>query len=393
MADSFIDNIRHNQPEPFKRFYDILTGYKSEQRFRKLPEDRNKSVNIDLTSNDYLGLGERWKEFEQTFREKFPSASYSSSASRLLSRRQKDHEELESFLGKLYNKDVLLFNSGYHANVGVIQALNIPGTVFLCDKLIHASMIDGLTLANADYRRWKHNDITALEKLLTRYHDQERCIVIVESIYSMDGDMAPLDQLIALKHKYPNVILYVDEAHAFGVRGKQGLGVAEELGLIDDIDIIIGTFGKAAASAGAFAATSKLLKDFLLNNARSFIFSTALAPVNIAWTHHLMHEIIKMEDERNHLIRISNRFRIGLEDITGQTILSESQIIPLIIGDAEKAVNLSRKLTIDGIDSLPIRRPTVAAGTERIRFSLSATLTDEQIDRILEIIRKELNEI
>lgn len=388
-----MESNRDNPSKKFEGYKIILEKFDMETRYRTLPCDKSDSNHIDLTSNDYLGIAKRFKDIQKDFFNIYPDASFSSSASRLLSRRQKDHESLEAVLAALYDMDVLIFNSGYHANVGIIQALNIEGTVFLCDKLSHASMIDGLTLAGADYRRWRHNDIDTLRKLLTKYKDLPRCIVIVESIYSMDGDIAPLWELAQLKKSFPNIILYVDEAHGFGVRGNRGLGVCEELGIIKEIDILVGTFGKAAASAGAFVATNPIIKDYLVNCARSLIFSTALPPLNMAWTQYILTKIISMSSEREHLNKISRLFKQGIEDITGEKNSSQSQIIPLIVGDAYKAQLLSTRLSMKSIDALPIRRPTVPPGSERIRFSLSADLTESQIHRILNIIKSEFNDI
>lgn len=368
-------------------YSDILDSFEAEGRLRTIPQHREESSGIDLTSNDYLGLGKRWQEFIDEFHQKFPDASFSSSASRLLSRRQKHHESLENLLSELYGKEVLLFNSGYHANVGIIQALAIPGTIFLTDKLIHASMIDGIRLSGAEYRRWRHNDAASLRTLLEKNRDK-RCVILLESIYSMDGDIAPLREIVDLKREFPNTLIYLDEAHAFCCRGKQGLGVAEDIGVLNDIDILIGTLGKAAASAGAFVATSSMLKKYLLNSARSFIFSTALPPVNAAWSEFMIRKMIDMGEERKRLDEKSRRFRKGIEDITGKSTGSDSYIVPLIIGDARRAVEMAAKLSGMGIDALPIRRPTVAAGSERIRFSLSADLTDNEIQHILEGIRQ-----
>lgn len=373
---------------PYRDYQKILESFDNENRFRTIPADRSESLRIDLTSNDYLGLGAKWKDYADEFGHHYPDASFSSSASRLLSQRQIHHEHLENLLSGLYGKDVLLFNSGYHANVGIIQALNIPDTVFLCDKLIHASMIDGLMLAKADFQRWRHNDITSLGKLLEKHKDYTRCIVVLESIYSMDGDLAPLRDIVELKKAYPNMILYVDEAHAFGTRGNRGLGLAEELGVIDDIDILVGTLGKAAASSGAFVATHPLLKSYFVNCSRSFIFSTALPPVNAAWSEFMIINILSMVKERKHLLEISDIFRKGIEDISGSPNLSRSHIVPLVIGDAGKALHLAARLSVKGIDVLPIRRPTVPLGGERIRFSLSADMSVQTIEHILKTIQE-----
>ena len=371
-------------------YVETLRYYESEGRLRSLPADRSESDSIDFVSNDYLGLGKKSHILAGKYQEALIASHFSASASRLLSRNQTETESLERKLGELYGKEALLFNSGYHANVGTIQALNIPGTVFLCDKMIHASMIDGLTSCGADWKRWKHNDITTLERLIVRNQDAPRLIVMVESIYSMDGDTAPLAALVDLKHRFPNVMLYVDEAHAFGVRGTQGLGVCEELGIIDDVDIIIGTFGKACASAGAFAATSSLLKKVLVNRARSFIFSTALPPVNHLWTSLMISELTAMTEERDRLKELSTIFRNGIEEITGVKNISQSHIVPLILGDAHRTLTTASRLQRVGIDALPIRRPTVPPGGERIRFSISADMTEKNIIFALEMIREAL---
>lgn len=372
---------------PLAAYSRILEDFDRENRLRSIPGDRCDRPHIDMTSNDYLGLAKRWKSFMPEFLSRYQDASFSSSASRLLSERQKHHLHLESLLSELYNKDVLLFNSGYHANVGIIQALAIPGTVFLCDKLIHASMIDGLALPNAEYRRWRHNDTASLRKLLEKYADAPRCIVVVESIYSMDGDLAPLADIVELKKQFPQMLLYLDEAHAFGTRGDRGLGVAEELGLIDDVDILIGTLGKAAASSGAFVTTSPLLKQFFINSSRSLIFSTAIPPVNTAWSELMTIEITGLAAERKHLAEISERFRKAVEEITCMPNNSRSHIVPLIVGDAEKAVRLAARLSLKGVEALPIRRPTVPEGGERLRFSLSADMSDSQVDYVIDAVK------
>lgn len=370
----------------FKRYRDILQKYVDESRFRHIPADRTSPGRIDLSSNDYLGLASCGSVI---FRDLISDESvcFSSSASRLLASRQNAYNKLECKLETLYGRPALLFNSGYHANTGCISALSIPGTVFLTDKLIHASAIDGIRLAKAEFARWNHNDTNHLRCLLEKYDNTcERMIVVAESIYSMDGDLAPLESLVALKHEYPKMMLYLDEAHAFGVRGKRGLGLAEETGLLDEVDILVGTFGKACASQGAFAVGSRLIIDFLINNARSFIFSTALPPVNAMWTCKMIDKIVGMEPERKKLLEMSEKFRNFIDRISNCANPSASQIIPLMTGDAAKALDIARRLGEAGIDALAIRRPTVPPGGERIRFSLNASITDGQLDKTMRLL-------
>lgn len=369
------------------RIIEILTNLEQENRLRTLPDFGEKGF-INLSSNDYLSLGTRCNEFKEEFLCRYGDASFSSSASRLLSTKQKYHCLLENYLEELYGKPALLFNSGYHANVGCIGALTIPSTLFLCDKLIHASIIDGLKISGSEFKRFPHNDLAKLHRLLDHAHaEYERVVVVVESIYSMDGDEAPLSELVELKKKYPNILLYVDEAHAFGVRGEKGLGICEEKKIIKDIDILIGTFGKAAASTGAFAVCSGIMKSFLINEARSFIFSTALPPVNVAWSILMIEKIVEMREDRKRLANLSHKFSNQLAKIIGKPINSTSQILPLLTGNAEKALEIAATLRRNGFIALPIRRPTVPIGGERIRFSLDSRLDFSKLDPLFNILK------
>lgn len=369
----------------FEDYKSILAGYDADGRLRTIPPDRSGTGLIDLCSNDYLGLAAC--DYASVPQQITP-ADMSASASRLLASRQHDFDAVEKYLEKLYGRPALLFNSGYHLNVGCISALAVSGTVILSDKLIHASAIDGIRLSGAEYARWRHNDIGHLERLVEKYSPaSKRILIVAEAIYSMDGDEVDLKGLVELKRRHPNVMLYLDEAHSFGVRGEKGLGLAEECGAIDDVDIIAGTLGKAGASAGAFAITTPLLRSFLVNTARSLIFSTGLPPVTARHTLANLRRIAEMREERKHLKEISARFRKAIHDITGEPTVSTSQIVPLHVGDAAKAVEMAAQLRLRGVDALAIRRPTVPPGGERIRFSLNASLDDEMIDRVISIVK------
>lgn len=364
-------------------FAEELSGLRLTSNFRALPKPDIDTANyINLASNDYLGLASRWQQFMPEFTDRFSQFGFSSSASRLLSSRQEIFYSLESLLENLYGKPALLFNSGYHANVGLTGTLaGIKDTCFVCDKLVHASVIDGLRNSAATFRRFHHNDIVSLRKILSaEYENFRNIIVVAESIYSMEGDIAPLKEIVALKQEFPGIMIYLDEAHAFGVRGDRGLGLAEELRLIGEIDFLIGTLGKAAASSGAFVICSVEAKDFFINKARSFIFSTALPPVNVAWSLLMIEKITEMKEERKRLKVISETFKNNTEEISGKQNPSQSQIIPFITGDTETAVRIAGFLRNEaGIFALPIRRPTVPPGRECIRFSLSSSLSDEDI--------------
>ena len=366
-------------------FREELTALEAKSRLRKLPEDfaALRPGLIDMSSNDYLGLAAEGESLAEEFLSVSKCRDFTSCASRLLSHRQKEHLLLENLLSSLYGKEALIFNSGYHANVGVIQALALPGTIFVADRLAHASMIDGLILSHSPFERFRHNEISHLKRILLKHREAARIVVITEAIFSMDGDSAPLRELTALKEEFPNMLLYLDEAHSVGVCGPQGLGRAEEENLLDNIDIIIGTFGKALASSGAFVATSPAVKEWLINSARSLIFSTALPPVNVAYTRFILEKVVGMNERRQRLKCLSAKFREELSRLTGAHTPSVSQIVPWITGDSALALKISADLREAGFDALPIRRPTVPPGGERIRFSLSASLSEEDISRLL----------
>lgn len=370
-------------------YEDILQKLTVESRLRVIPET---SDGIDLVTNDYMGLGARYREFSDEFHRRFGDTPMSASASRLLQRNQKQHAMLESYLDSLYGKRTLLFNSGYHANTGALSSLSAPGVLIVSDKLSHASMIDGIRLGQGDSARFRHNDMESLRRILKQKAPLYRQIVIAtESVFSMDGDMAPLHELVELKKEFPGTLLYVDEAHAFGVFGDKGLGLSEELGLLKEIDILVGTFGKAAAGSGAFIASSELMRDYLLNSARSFIFSTALPPSAIAWNLLMTEHLTEMKEERIYLRELSRWMRSEIEAITGVVSNSRSQILPVHAGSAERAIFIAYSLRKSGYDVLPIRRPTVAAGSERIRLSLSASLNREKLKPLLAALKNVIN--
>ena len=239
----------------------------------------------------------------------------SSSSSRLLTGHYALYEELENELAKLYGReDALVFNSGYHANSGIIPALFKKGDVIFSDKLNHASIIDGMLLSNAGFYRYNHLDYEHLEACLKTHRGKyKRAVIVSESIFSMDGDRADLKKLVELKNKY-DCLLMLDEAHSVGVFGENGCGICEEDNVIDDIDIIVGTFGKALASTGAFAILNTVLKEYLINKMRPFIFTTALAPINIYWSLEIIKMLPSMVPRRKSSFEISNKLRVLLKE-------------------------------------------------------------------------------
>lgn len=345
--------------------------------------DRNY---VDLSSNDYLGLASN-EQLHKSFiqkNEQYPP-QWGSCSSRLLSGNPAVAASLEDKIAKDYNKEAaLVFNSGYHANVGILPALSDSKDLILADKLVHASMIDGMRLSSAKSMRYRHNDLNHLENLLQKYrNDFDNVFLVTESIFSMDGDKAPLQELIALKKKYA-LTLYLDEAHAVGVRGAKGLGLAEEEGCLQDVDILVGTFGKALASVGAFAVTPSIVKEWLTNTMRSLIFSTALPPINFQWTLHAWEYMLKANKERENLRRLHQHI------VNSVTITEKNytHIIPVPCQDAEACLGLSQNLRSSGFLCLPIRYPTVPKGSERIRISLQANIPKEEIIRFSKALQK-----
>ncbi|MCM1355694.1 MAG: 8-amino-7-oxononanoate synthase [Staphylococcus sp.] len=380
-----------------KTYSDILERLRAEGNFRTIPAETAATGElIDLSTNDYLGLAAQPGLQAEFFaagagRTTVPMTS---SASRLLSSRQREYDSLEKLLGELYGRPALLFNSGYHANTGMMQALGGgPGCLIVADKLVHASIIDGITLSKSQFTRFRHNDLTHLEKILAKEAaNYERIIIVVESVYSMDGDRADILALTDIRRRHPNTLLYVDEAHAFGVEGPGGLGLAKASGRFGEVDVVVGTFGKACASFGAFCSISPTLRDYLINRARSFIFSTSLPPLSVEWTRYMIETFIPMDDERRHLRLLGERLKAHLQPLSPDFPICASHIQPLVVSDAALAVGLSSRLLREGFKVLPIRTPTVPPGTERLRISLNATLSTADIDRLGSTLTKILTE-
>lgn len=364
---------------------------------------------LNLSSNDYLGLASDMAFYRGFLKESGyggfvrglcsgevdfwkPDSHvpenflFSSSSSRLLTGNFSIYDVMEDELARLYGAEAaLFFGSGYHMNTCILPAIAGAGDLILADKLVHASIIDGMLLSRAKSVRYRHQDIDSLEDIVSRCHSDYRKIVIVtESIFSMDGDVSDLRRLVALKKSYLNVLLYVDEAHGVGVRGKKGLGVSEEYGCAADIDFLCGTMGKALASAGAFVICSEEIKTLLVNKGRPFIFTTALPPVNMLWSLYILRNLLGMVQRRERLDKISARLRDAIGRL-GFGHVSGSHIIPLVVGDSRKAVQLAGYFQKNGFYLLPVRPPTVPEGTSRLRISLNAAITDTDVDRLISL--------
>lgn len=371
-----------------ERYLEILASLEAEHNLRKLRtgESHGKYVTyegrryINMSSNDYLGLAAD-VELQREFFEQMAAGNkfmMSSSASRLMTGNGVHNEQLEESLAAMYQgKSALVLGNGYVVNSGCLPALVSERDLVIADKLVHASIIDGLRLCKCDWTRFGHNDTDHLESLLKKKRGSyENVWVVAESVYSMDGDRAPLSEFVELKRRY-DLSLYLDEAHAFGVFGPAGAGCAAEEGLDGAFDVIVGTFGKALASYGAFVALSPLMREVLVNRMRTLIFSTGLPPVNLLWTQWLVDRLPRFDDRRARLRELIAILAPGKNDAT--------QIIPIPAGENSVAIAMSEKFREGGFWTTPIRWPTVSKGTARVRLSLTADMDRQDVERFREL--------
>ncbi|MDO5666748.1 MAG: 8-amino-7-oxononanoate synthase [Alcaligenaceae bacterium] len=342
---------------------------------------------LDLSSNDYLGLS-----FDSILLEEFrdsyglPLHCLGSASSRLLTGHFEEHAKLEQLLAESFGRAALVFNSGYHANLGILPALADERSLIVSDELIHASMIDGIRLSKAQRQRFAHQDYAQLEQLLIEAENNstiDKVFVVVESVYSMDGDIADLRALVQLKNTYPKVMLYVDEAHGIGVFGERGLGVAEDQGIIDQIDFLVGAFGKAIASVGGYLICAPVIREYLVNTMRPLIFSTNLPPINAAWTAFTFKKMLSMQKARADLRQLSMSLRQAVLD-RGLDCPGQSHIVPIVYGSNQVAIDKAATMQQAGFYALPIRYPTVPQGQARVRMSLHAALSWGQLEPLLE---------
>ncbi len=343
---------------------------------------------INFSSNNYLGLAGDpiLKKAACDAVEKY---GCSSTASRLMCGNLALNEELEKRIaGFKRTEAALIFSSGYMANIGVISALMGRQDVIFANKYNHASLVDGCILSRAKLIRYPHKDVVGLERVLKDTGKYGRRLIVTDSLFSMDGDIAPLPEIVKLAKQY-NCIVMVDDAHATGVLGRTGRGSAEYFGIPEeDVDIHMGTFGKALGGFGAYVAGSGKLKELLINRARSFIFTTALPPSVIG----SVIAGISILERDNTRIKTLNKnagyFRNQLRKEGFNILDTKTQIIPLIVGGNGKAVQLSKFLAQNGISAIAVRPPTVPQNTARIRFSITAVHSKEELSYTIETIKK-----
>jgi 8-amino-7-oxononanoate synthase len=371
--------------EELKRIHDknlfrILTELQSGQSPEILIDGKTY---ILLASNNYLGLttDPRVKEAAQRALEKYGTGS---GGSRLVSGSTDLHRELEERIAAFKKTEAaILFSSGYLANVGTISAMVGPGDIIYSDELNHASIIDGCRLSHAQIKIYKHRDIDHLASLLSSDNPRNKKLIVTDTVFSMDGDLAPLPELVELAEKH-GCMLMIDEAHATGVLGERGSGATEYFGVEDRVPIVMGTLSKAVGSLGGYVAGSKRLIDFLRNRARTYIFDTSLPASSLAASLAAI-DIIEFEPERReYLWRLIEKFKSGLQKNIGLEILpSHSAVIPVLIGEAQPTLDFARLLRENGVFTPAVRPPSVPPGKCRIRATLMATHKEEHIDLAL----------
>ena len=370
---------------------DALATWKEELRkglraleARNLRRSLAEVHGVNLCSNDYLGLAEHPKLHEAVIDAVTHASKVGGTGSRLLSGQTEEWRSLEEEFAKFAGtEEALFFGSGYAANIGLLASLVGKDDVVYSDVLNHASLIDGMRLSGARKVIYPHLDLDALEDALREEAGAPwRKVIITESVFSMDGDVAPLKEIAGLADKYGAAII-LDEAHSMGVLGPQGRGLAAEAGIVPQLLAVIHTCGKALGCAGAFVCGPAVLKEYLINHARTFIFSTALPPYFSRQIGAALDLAAGMDKERRELHERAERFRNALRaegfDIAG----SASQIVPVVFGKSDETLDAAEHLQQDGFAVRAIRPPTVPEGKARLRLSLTCRIPQDELDRLV----------
>ncbi len=334
-------------------------------------------VLLNLSSNDYLGLSQDPRLIGAA-RDAAARWGVGAGASRLVVGHLALHEEVEVRLAEFKGIEAaVIFSTGYMANLGAISALVGPGDTVFCDRLNHASIYDGIKLSGARLARFPHRDLDRLEDLLQKSGTGRR-LIVTDSVFSVDGDLAPLQEMVELKDRY-HAWLMVDEAHATGVLGAHGGGLIAALGLTSRVEVHMGTFSKALGSLGGFVAGDRRLVDYLHNRARSFIYSTAMPPPVLGAIAAALDIVANEPERRKYLLLEAEKFRQTLTQAGFDILGSETQIVPALVGENTRTLELAARLRERGLMAVALRPPTVPPGRSRVRFSLSAAHSTEDL--------------
>lgn len=346
---------------------------------------RGERLLLNLASNDYLGLAQHPAIIDK-MRETLLAEGSGSGASRHVTGNRWPYSVLEERLSRWQGSEAaLVFANGYMANSGVISALVGRDDVVFSDQFNHASIVDSIVLSRAEHARYRHNDMEHLEALLIKHSNKRRKLIVTDAVFSMDGDAASLVRLAELKRKY-GTMLMVDEAHSGGIYGERGRGLSDELGMLHEVDVHMGTFSKSFGVYGAYVCGSRTLIRWLINKARPLIYSTALPPSLVTGITAALALVQAEQWRRERLFSFSASFRSRLLHAGFRVGTGNSPIVPVIVGDNEAALRFSKALEWNGIEAVAIRPPTVPEGTARIRFSLTAAHTDKEVENAAEII-------
>lgn len=366
--------------------------------FRMIESDQDTEVYIDgkkvlmFGSNSYLGLTNHPKVKEAAI-EATRKYGTGCAGSRFLNGTLDIHVELENKLAKFVGKEeAIIYSTGFQVNLGVVSCLTGREDYIIWDELDHASIIEGRRLSFSNSLKFKHNNMESLEKVLKGCDPEKVKLIVVDGIFSMEGDIAPLDKIVDLAKKY-NANIMVDEAHGFGVIGDHGRGVCNHFGKTDDVDLIMGTFSKSFASLGGFIATDKITANWLRHNSRSYIFSASATPGAIGAASAALDIMLSEPERQKHLWDITNYALDGFRALGCEIGHTSTPIIPLYVRNNEKTFMVTRKLLDEGIFVNPVVSPAVAPDSTLIRFSLMATHTKEQVDFALEKIGKCFKEL
>jgi len=372
----------------------FLNSLENKLRLRELSDIySSKADYINFSTNDYLGFSNS-KELKQAMFDAAEKYGVGSTGSRLLSGNSKLYKEFEELIAKdKKTEKAIIFNSGFQANISVLSSLmdeNILGTKAICffDKYNHSSLYQGAFLSGAELKRYRHNDIEHLAALLLEYQDDERPkFIVTETIFGMDGDIASLKEIVNLAKQY-GAFLYLDEAHATGIIGEDGYGLSTILDLENLEYVIMGSFSKALGVCGAYIACSKTIRDYLVNKAAGFIYSTSLSPAIIGAAFKAWDKVRDLNEAREHLFIEANKLRSHLRKLGFNTGFSKTHIIPIILENEEKTLDLQEYLFNKKIIVSAIRPPTVPSFTSRIRIALSLSHSASDIEKLLEVLKK-----
>jgi 8-amino-7-oxononanoate synthase len=373
-------------------FEEIIAGKLAEKQKQGLLRSLGHPQGVDFSNNDYLGLANHF-EIAKSAADAYMKHGAGSKGSRLLGGNHKLFEETEKWLANWKGAEAaLIFNCGYSANLGVISAFCNSETHLFCDRLNHASIMDGYSMSGGKLYRFKHNSPADLEKSLQKVNTNGLKLIAVEAVYSMDGDVAPLKEYADLAEKY-GAMLYVDEAHSDGILGPGGKGLIAELGLEKRVHLSLTTFGKAYGTMGACVFGSKLLVDYLINSARSFIYSTAISPGAVVAMQKAVEVSTRDSFRRESVLKMSADFRRKITEADVNCMQSETQIVPIVLGTAERVQKCSEFLLEKGFYTACIRPPTVPKSTARLRINISAAHREKDVDSLAEALIFYINSI